>query len=409
MQTCSEHRNPDWCERKAENSKTPFCTSLNALCNNLGFGLLASGYLCVSVSGSIQLPLLLDTFELLLGLVELLLLFLRHTGQERHILLVMKVVVVCADDSIGIVQRNLANIGNGLDLGRAFLVLRIRHLQAELLRSALDCVPTSEPASEVHVARHAEILRVDDFVRGGVVQNSLGVNSSLVGEGAETGDVVVEGDVDLDEIGNEVLNFLELLDVVLAEDIVAVRNDHASHQTTKRGDAVSLANTEYGGIDVRGSSLQCAVGIGNGAARIVVEVCLDVARNNTAESSHQVVDLAGRRATNCVSDTDTVDTNLVDGAVDGQQVNEIRPERVLGTESNLLALALDKLNDLKRRVLDVSHVLAVAVLAEVARGSDDDIETVNARLDSDPGIVHMASYVSEDLGFQLEIVSERAP
>jgi hypothetical protein len=43
----------------------------------------------------------------------------------------------------------------------------------------------------------------------------------------------------------------------------------------------------------------------------------------------------------------------------------------------------------------------MTVLAKITRGSDDDIETVNAGFDCDSGIVHVASYVGEDLGFQL--------
>lgn len=43
-----------------------------------------------------------------------------------------------------------------------------------------------------------------------------------------------------------------------------------------------------------------------------------------------VVDLAGRSATDGVSDTDTVDTNLVDSAVQGEEVDEIGSEGVLG-------------------------------------------------------------------------------
>jgi hypothetical protein len=130
-------------------------------------------------------------------------------------------------------------------------------------------------------------------------------------------------------------------------------------------------------------------------------MCLNVARNDTTESSYKVVDLTGRCAANSIGDTNTVNANLVDSAVNGQKVNEVRSERVLGAESDLLALALDKLNDLQRRVLDVCHVFAVAVLAEVRGGTDDDIEAIDTSLDSDSGIVHVASYVSKDLGFQL--------
>ena len=41
------------------------------------------------------------------------------------------------------------------------------------------------------VSAHTEIGWVEDLVRGGVGKNSLGVNTSLVGEGTESSDVVV--------------------------------------------------------------------------------------------------------------------------------------------------------------------------------------------------------------------------
>jgi hypothetical protein len=43
----------------------------------------------------------------------------------------------------------------------------------------------------------------------------------------------------------------------------------------------------------------------------------------------------------------------------------------------------------------------MAVFAEIARGSDNDVETVDTSLDSDLGIFEMAAYVGEDLGFEL--------
>jgi len=86
--------------------------------------------------------------------------------------------------------------------------------------------------------------RVNDLVGRGVGENGLGVDTGLVGEGGETGDVVVEGDVDLDRVGDQVLNSLELVQVVLALDVVAVGDDHAGHETTERGDTVTLTDTD---------------------------------------------------------------------------------------------------------------------------------------------------------------------
>lgn len=53
--------------------------------------------------------------------------------------------------------------------------------------------------------------------------------------------------------------------------------------------------------------------------------------------------------------------------------------------------------------LDVGHVLAVRVLTEERAGANDDIDTVNASLDGDLDIVHVASHVSEDLGLQAKL------
>lgn len=47
---------------------------------------------------------------------------------------------------------------------------------------------TSQPRGKVDVSRHAEVSRVDNLIRRWVVEDRLGVNTSLVGEGAETGD-----------------------------------------------------------------------------------------------------------------------------------------------------------------------------------------------------------------------------
>src|SRR5699024_9523004 len=116
----------------------------------------------------------------------------------------------------------------------------------------------------------------DDLVGAGVVQDGLGVDTSLVGESTETGNVVVERNVDLNGLSNEVLNVLELLELVLALDVVAVGNHHTGHQTTERGDAVTLTNTEDRGVNVSSTGLEGAVGVGDSASSVVVEVSLNV-------------------------------------------------------------------------------------------------------------------------------------
>ena len=60
----------------------------------------------------------------------------------------------------------------------------------------------------MHVARQAEIGGVENLVCAGVVEDGLGVDAGLVGEGAEARDGVVERRVDLDSLGDHILNLV---------------------------------------------------------------------------------------------------------------------------------------------------------------------------------------------------------
>lgn len=300
-------------------------------------------------------------------------LLLSSQVQERVVLTRLDVAVVRTDDAVSIIDSDGPDVSKGLDLEGAFLVLVVGHLDVELLGTRLDGVPAGQTRSEVNVAGHAKVGGVDDLVGAGVVQDGLGVDTSLVGEGTETSDVVVEGDVDLNGLSNEVLDVLELLELVLALDVVAVGNHHTGHQTTERGDTVTLTNTEDRGVNVSGTGLESAVGVGDSASSVIVEVSFNVTTDNTSQNTDKLVDLAGRRATDGVGNTDTVDTNLVDSRVDGEEVNEVRTERVLRGETDLNALGLDELDDFDGGVLDVGHVLTVRVLTEVGRSTNNDV------------------------------------
>jgi hypothetical protein len=75
------------------------------------------------------------------------------------------------------------------------------------------------------------------------------VDTGLVGEGAPTGDVVVEGDLDLDGLGDQVLDLSEHAQVVLGLDGLGVGSVHSGDETTERGDTVSLSDTELDALD----------------------------------------------------------------------------------------------------------------------------------------------------------------
>lgn len=66
-------------------------------------------------------------------------------------------------------------------------------------------------------------------------------------------------------------------------------------------------------------------------------------------------------------------------------------------------LRLDVFNDLQGRLLDQFHALSMAVLAQEARCSNDEINAVNTTLDSLLGILHIAPDVCEDLGLEAKV------
>lgn len=152
------------------------------------------------------------------------------------------------------------------------------------------------------VSSEAKISRIDDLVGARVRQDGLSVDAGLMGEGAEPGDVVVEGDVDLDGLRDEILQVSELVQFVLAHDVVAVGDNHAGHKTAERGDAVPLSDAQHGGVDVGRPGLERTVGVRDGAPSVVVEMCLNIARDDTPQGTDEIVDLSRRRTSNGVGD-----------------------------------------------------------------------------------------------------------
>lgn len=77
-----------------------------------------------------------------------------------------------------------------------------------------------------------------------------------------------------------------------------------------------------------------------------MEVSFNVTADNASQCPHEFVDLSSIGATNSVGNTNSVDTNLVHGSVNGEQIDEFGSERVFRGESNLNTLGLDELNNL---------------------------------------------------------------
>ena len=112
-------------------------------------------------------------------------------------------------------------------------------------------------------------------------------------------------------------------------------------------------------------------------ACIVVQMDLNITSHDATESPHEVIYLSWVGTTDGIRDTYTIDTDLVDGLVDREEVDKVGAEGVLGREANFNVLGLDKVDDLDGSLSDVGHVLDVRKLAEEGGSADDDVDTVD--------------------------------
>lgn len=74
------------------------------------------------------------------------------------------------------------------------------------------------------------------------IEDGLGVDPSLVGESAETSDIVVEGNVNFDGLRHEILDVLQPLQLALAHNVLPICDNHTCHKSTERSDTISLTN-----------------------------------------------------------------------------------------------------------------------------------------------------------------------
>ena len=106
---------------------------------------------------------------------------------------------------VHVVQGQRPFVGQRLDVLRQRLDLVVGQRQAQLVGAGLDRVPAGQAVGDRDVARQAEVVRIERLVGLRRVEDRLGVDAGLVGEGAEAGDVVVERDVDADHLGDHQL------------------------------------------------------------------------------------------------------------------------------------------------------------------------------------------------------------
>ena len=108
-----------------------------------------------------------------------------------------------------------------------------------------------------------------------------------------------------------------------------------------------------------------------------MQVDLDIAADDPTKGPHELVHLSWVRTPDCVSNTDTVDTDLVDGLVDAEKVDEVGTEGILGRETDFDSLRLDKVDDLDSSFGDIGHVFSMREFPKEGRGANNDINTIN--------------------------------
>jgi hypothetical protein len=138
---------------------------------------------------------------------------------------------------------------------------------------------------------------------------------------------------------------------------------------------------------VRGAGLERGVGVCDGHTGIVVQVDLNVTTDDTPERPHKFVNLTRVGAPDSVGDSHPVDTNLVHGLVNREQVDQVRTERIFRRESNLDSLGLDEVDDFDGRFGDIIHILSMREFTKEGRRSDDDVNTINTYTTQNSGII----------------------
>lgn len=129
--------------------------------------------------------------------------------------------------------------------------LRVGEFETELFRAVFDGVPAREFVRDGNVARESEILRVENFVRFGFVQNRFRMNARLVRERGDTRNVIIERHRDADNFRDELVHFAKFFQFVFFLCRRFVVRVHARDESAEWCDAVALADAENTRINMR--------------------------------------------------------------------------------------------------------------------------------------------------------------
>ena len=184
---------------------------------------------------------------------------------------------------------------------------------------------------------------------------------------------VIKRDFHPDNLRNQTFKIAQFLNLVFTQDELIALENQTREQTAERRDAVSFADAEHRGVDVGGSRFESLVGIGDGASGVVVEMRLDVAADDFAESLNLFEDFAWGRAAYGVGDPHAVRAKLIDERVERQDLGEIRTEGVFPREADLNVVGFGVFDDLLGFGGNVGHVFSVGMFHEIGRSANTHV------------------------------------
>ncbi len=205
-----------------------------------------------------------------------------------------------------------------------------------------------------------------------------------------TCDARIEGYFDPQETGDHRVEIRQLLQAVTGDKVRGGKVEPRD-QPGERCYAVALADAEYRGVDIGGTRLESGKRVGDGAAAVVVPVKLDPAADRVANISHKPLDLTRCRHPDRVGDPYAVDAKRVDGPVDVEQIGALGAQRILAGEAHLHARCLEHTDNDSGLVDDLRERAAVAVFAQQLRGAEQQIDAVDAAVDSMAGVLDCAA------------------
>src|SRR5579884_64823 len=181
-----------------------------------------------------------------------------------------------------------------------------------------DGMATGDGRTDNDLAHQAKIARIKHLISAWIPQYGAGMHTRLVRKCARGGDGYIKRNGKLEALRDIVVKRGQLRKIIVCQQLGIV-NVELRNQAAERGDAVALADAQYGDIEAVRASFEGRDGIGEGAAGVVVAVKFDtdVWVAFRAEA-HELLHLARASNADGIGQADTLHAGIDDGIKNGQ-------------------------------------------------------------------------------------------